>query len=589
MGNPFLNRMSLNRERTSMVLCYDDQTCEWCELDDAGDVQGVHCFSGHWTERGQTVQHVQFIGTDQVAAITLEKTERWIYVFQKERERISMMQVLSLKLPFPVMQMAWQDGQLLLLFAVRHRSGLVQIGLYDPVQEKAEWVTPELDNPQFVFWAKPEREIGVNVGGVGSVYFYGKDTGSSREIPYQEYAYPVMDKQGDRIAVCIPVEDGFCPGWMSVQEHVVQCNLEHIEPFSELIRMQLDVDGQHILCEGIMRGKWRYVQYKLDGEKTFELCDYPGTLTQAVYSRDKQNLIGKFESITTAPVPARCRISESFGDITPLAVRHGDVSVSNLVKWPETKYKHLRYGDVSIPYMDIHSEGEEQAVIYLHGGPHNCLLDSYSPVIARLCETGVRVIGLNYPGSSGFGPDYKQRIQNDWGGVDADVIRIIREQVLGSYSAVSLYGVSYGAYLALLAAGRNPELWCAVVACAPFTDLNSLYAGGGAKLRSFLQMEIGGLLQDESVLRERSPLTYSSALCNVDLQLVHGRNDQLCPVEQTERLYQEILKQKEPVKAADRRLELHIIDDLQHEVYAERIWAAKAVHFLTRNKVTQRG
>ncbi|MCM3135173.1 alpha/beta fold hydrolase [Paenibacillus polysaccharolyticus] len=589
MDNPFLNRMSVNRERTSMVLCYDDQTCEWCELDDAGNVQGVLCFSDHWTERGQTVQYVQFIGTDQVVAIILEKTERWIYVFQKEREHISMIQTLSLKLPFPVMQFARQDEQLLLLFAVRHRSGTVQIGLYDPVKQKAEWVTPELDNPQFVFWAKPEREIGVNVGGVGRVYFYGKDTESSREIPYQEYAYPVMDKQGDQIAVCIPAGDGFCPGWMSVQEHVVQGSLEHSEPFSEMIRIQLDVDRQHILCEGIRRGKWQYVQYTLDGTKTFELCDYPGTLTQAVHSKDKQSLIGKFESITTAPVPARYKISESFGDITPLSVRHGDALVSNLVQQPETKYKHLRYGNEFIPYMDIHPGGEGQAVIYLHGGPHNCLLDSYSPVIARLCEAGLRVIGLNYPGSSGFGSKYKHRIQNDWGGVDADVIRIIREQVLGSYSAVSLYGVSYGAYLALLAAGRTPELWSAVVACAPFTDLSSLYAGGGAKLRSFLQMEIGGLLQDESALRERSPLTYASGLCEVDLQLVHGRNDQLCPVEQTERLYKEILKWKGHVEAADRQLELHIIDDLQHEVYAERIWAEKAVHFLTRNRVTQPG
>lgn len=572
-----------------MVLCYDDQTCEWCELDDAGDVQAMHRLSNHWTERGQTVQHVQFIETDQVAAITRKKTERWIHVFQKERERISMIQTISLKLPFPVMQIARQDAQLLLLFAVRHRSGTVQIGLYDPVKEKAEWVTPELDNPQFVFWGKTEREIGVNVGGVGRVYFYGKDTGSSREIPYQEYAYPVMDKQGDQIAVCIPAGDGFYPGWMRAQEHVVQGSLEHSESFSELIRIQLDVDRQHILCEGIMRGKWQYVQYTLDGKKTFELCDYPGTLTQAVHSRDKQSLIGKFESITTTPVPARCRISELFGDITPLSVRHGDAFVSNLVQQPETRYKHLRYGNEFIPYMDIHPGGEEQAVIYLHGGPHNCLLDSYSPVIARLFEAGVRVIGLNYPGSSGFGSDYKHRIQNDWGGVDADVIRIIREQVLGSYSAVSLYGVSYGAYLALLAAGRTPELWSAVVACAPFTDLSSLYAGGGAKLRSFLQMEIGGLLQDESALRERSPLTYASALRNVDLQLVHGRNDQLCPVEQTERLYREILKWKGPAEAADRQLKLHIIDDLQHEVYAERIWAEKAVHFLTRNGVTQPG
>lgn len=65
----------------------------------------------------------------------------------------------------------------------------------------------------------------------------------------------------------------------------------------------------------------------------------------------------------------------------------------------------MHYGNESIPYMDIHPEGEEQAVIYLHGGPRNCLLDSYSPVIRGLCEAGVRVIGLNYPGSSFSDPE----------------------------------------------------------------------------------------------------------------------------------------------------------------------------------------
>ncbi|WP_434748245.1 alpha/beta hydrolase family protein [Paenibacillus amylolyticus] len=588
MGDPFLNRMSVNRERTSMVLSYDDQTCDWCELSDAGDVQGIQRLSDHWAGPGQTLQHIQFTGTDQIVVITRQKTKRWIHVFEKEREKIRLIQTLSLNLPFPVMQVAWQDEQWQLLFAVRHRSGTVQIGIFEPEKEKAEWVTPELHNPQFVFWAKPAREIGINVGGVGRVYFYGEDTGASREIPYQEYAHSVMDKQGDWIAMCIPVEHGFQPGWIRDQEGVIHGCSERSEPFSELIRVQLDADQQHVLCEGVIHGKWQYVQYTLDGEKTFELRDYQGTLTQAVYSRDKQSLIGKLESVANAPVPAKYGISESFGEITPLSVGHGDTLVSGLTQQPKIEYRHICYENEFIPYMDIHSEGEEQAVIYLHGGPHNCLLDSYSPVIAGLSEAGVRVIGLNYPGSSGFGSEYKHRIQDNWGGVDANVIRIVREQVLGSYSAVSLYGVSYGAYLALLAAGRDPSLWSSAVACAPFTDLSALYAGGGAKLRSFLQAEIGELLQNESELRDRSPLTYASALCKVDLQLIHGRNDQLCPVEQTERLYQEMLNCKEPVENKG-QLELHIIDDLQHEVYAERIWAAKAVHFLTRNRVTQPG
>lgn len=588
MGNPFLNRMRVNREQTSIIVSYDDQTFHWCELDDSGHVQDALRLSDHWARRIQNVQHIQFVGTDQVVAIIQEETERSIHVYKKEQGRINLVYTKSLKLPFPVMQVAWQDEHLQLLFAVRHRSGTVQIGLYDSEQEQAEWVTPKLVNPQFVFWSKIAREIGVNIGGLGRVYVYGEESGLSQENLYREYAYPVMDKQGEMIALSIPVEGGFQPGWTKAQDEAIHRCLEHSEPFSELIRMQLDIDRQLVLCEGILRGKWMYVQYTFEGEKTFELHDYPGTLTQAVYSRDKQSLIGKFESLVTAPIPARYEISDSCGKITPLDVGYANVFASGLGQQPEIQYKQLFHGDELIPYMDIHPEGEGHAVIYLHGGPHNCLIDSYSPVIRGLCESGVRVIGLNYPGSSGFGPEYKHRIHDEWGGVDAGVIRIIREQMLSSYTEVSLYGVSYGAYLALLAAGRNPELWSSAVACAPFTDLSELYAGGGAKLRSFLQTEIGGLLQDESALRDRSPLTYASALRTVNLQLIHGRNDQLCPVEQTEHLYEEILKWKEPVRAVG-ELELHIIDDLQHEVYAERIWATKAVQFLTRNRVIQPG
>ncbi|EAU0466199.1 hypothetical protein C3519_26700, partial [Salmonella enterica] len=141
---------------------------------------------------------------------------------------------------------------------------------------------------------------------------------------------------------------------------------------------------------------------------------------------------------------------------------------------------------------------------------------------------------------------------------------------------------------ALLAAGRDPVLWSAVVACAPFTDLGKLYGGGGAKLRSFLQKEIGELLGNESALRSRSPVTYASALSRCDILFIHGQADQLCPVEQTEQLYQEIMEHKElALNEPSGRLELHIIKDLEHELYSERVWAQKAVDFVTCTRVGQ--
>ncbi|WP_339239309.1 prolyl oligopeptidase family serine peptidase [Paenibacillus sp. FSL R5-0517] len=584
MGDPFLTRMSVNKERTSMLLGYDDNTCEWCSIDDTGRIDGRQSLSEPGTASERHTQHMQFIGKNQVLVITQDKAGKWLHIYENEEHAI-LVQSRYVKFPFPVMQAARQEDQLLLLFSIRHRSGSVRIGLYDPDKDEARWVTPDLHQPQFVFWSATTREVGVNVGGFGRVYSYSEDILPSSEIPYTEYAYPVMDKQGDLVAVSIPVEHGFQPGWIRQGEGTVHVCSRDNEPFSELIRMQLDPDQPLVLCEGITSGRWQYVQYTLDREKRFELRDYPGILTQAVLSRDRQGLIGKYESIVRPPAPGLYRFSEQISTITPFPVERDERIGNHLDEEADVIYGRIRYGQDMIPYMDMHPEGAEQVVIYLHGGPHNCLFDSFSPVIRGLYQAGVRVIGLNYPGSSGFGTDYKMLIQNDWGGVDADVIQFMREQMLSSYSNVSLYGVSYGAYLALLVAGKSPALWSNVVACAPFTDLEGLYAGGGAKLRSFLQTEIGELLHDPSALRDRSPTAYISGLSKVDIQFIHGQEDQLCPVEQTERLYRDIMENKR-LSGAVGRIELHIVQDMAHEAYSERFWAQKAVDFQTYSRVS---
>ncbi|PWW42165.1 MULTISPECIES: alpha/beta hydrolase family protein [Paenibacillus] len=587
MRRTFLTRMSINRERTGMLLSYDNGHTEWCTLDETGQTKDRHWLYEHTSDSMDRTEHIQFIAPNQVLIITQGDAGKRLHLYEMQAQ-VKLVHTCALQLPFAVLQAAWQDEKLQLLFAIRNKGGSVRLGLYDTKRDEARWITANLNHPQLAFWSGIEQEIGLNVDGQGRVYSYRDKVVQSAEWMYTAYPYPVMDKQGDIIAVSIPSEQGFKPGWLKQGEDVVHELFPQCEAFSELARVQIDLDTQKILCEGITCGRWHYVQYALQEKKeVFQLRDYPGTLTQAVLSRDKQGLVGKYETIATAPRPGLFRFQDQT-NATPWVQGQQEV-ITNGRNGGELKveYGEASYRSEIIPYLDIHPKGAVQAVIYLHGGPHNCLFDSYSPVMKRLSEAGVRVIGLNYPGSSGFTGGYRSRNENDWGGVDADVVRFIREQVLSSYSDVALYGVSYGAYLALLAAGRDPVLWSAVVACAPFTDLGKLYTGGGAKLRSFLQKEIGELLEDESVLRTRSPVAYASALSGSDILFIHGQADQLCPVEQTEQIYQEILKYKLALDEPSGRLELHIIKDLEHEIYSERFWAQKAVDFLTFTKVGQ--
>ncbi|OAX45298.1 alpha/beta hydrolase family protein [Paenibacillus sp. AD87] len=587
MRRTFLTRMSVNRERTGMLLSYDNGYTEWCALDETGQITDRQWLYEHAADPVDRTQHTQFIAPDQVLIITQGKTGKRLHMYEMQAQ-VKLVHTQALQLPFAVLQAAWQGEKLQLLFAIRNKESSVRLGLYDAKREEARWITAGLDHPQLAFWSASEQEIGLNVDGQGRVYSNKDQVGQSEEWTYTAYPYPVMDKQGDLIAVSIPSEQGFKPGWMKQGEDIVHELPPNCEGFSELVRVQIDTVTQKILCEGITRGRWHYVQYALQEKKeVLQLRDYPGILTQAVLSRDKQGLVGKYESIAIDPVPGLFRFRDQTNTIARV---QGEQEVINSFRNTgelDVKYGEAYYGSEIIPYLDIHPKDAVQAVIYLHGGPHNCLFDSYSPVMKRLSESGVRVIGLNYPGSSGFDSGYRRRNENDWGGVDADVVRFIREQVLSSYSDVALYGVSYGAYLALLAAGRDPVLWSAVVACAPFTDLGKLYTEGGAKLRSFLQKEIGELLKDESALRNRSPVAYATALSEIDILFIHGKLDQLCPVEQTERLYQEILQYQLASDEPLGRRELHIIEDLEHAVYSERFWVQKAVDFITLAKVGQ--
>lgn len=572
-----------------MLLSYDNGRTEWCTIDEAGQITDRHWLHEHAANPVNQTQYTQFIAPDQVLIITQGTNRKRLHLYEMQAQ-IRLVHTQAFQLPFAVLQAAWQGEKLQLLFAIRNKKGPVRLGLYNPKQDEARWITPDLNHPQLAFWSASEQEIGLNVDGQGRVYSYKEHVVQSTEPIYTAYPYPVMDMQGDLIAMSIPSEQGFKAGWLKLGENVVHELPSIGEGFSELVRVQIDTDAQKLLCEGITYGRWHYVQYALQEEKeVLQLREYSGTLTQAVLSRDKQGLVGKYESIAIDPVPGLFRFQDQASAIIRIQGDEQEAANSfHSTGESEVKYGEACYGSEIIPYLDMHPEGAEQAVIYLHGGPHNCLFDSYSPVMKGLSEAGVRVIGINYPGSSGFDSEYRIRNVNDWGGVDAEAVRFIREEVLSAYSDVALYGVSYGAYLALLAAGRDPVLWSAVVACAPFTDLGKLYGGGGAKLRSFLQKEIGELLGNESALRSRSPVTYASALSRCDILFIHGQADQLCPVEQTEQLYQEIMEHKElALNEPSGRLELHIIKDLEHELYSERVWAQKAVDFVTCTRVGQ--
>lgn len=96
-------------------------------------------------------------------------------------------------------------------------------------------------------------------------------------------------------------------------------------------------------------------------------------------------------------------------------------------------------------------------------------------------------------------------------------------------SSVFLVGTSGGGYMALLMAGRHPELWAGVSAWVPISDLRAWHAQAPAKYRRDIVASCGGSPGDSQAVdrqyRLRSPLTYLAEARHLALHINAGITD----------------------------------------------------------------
>jgi dipeptidyl aminopeptidase/acylaminoacyl peptidase len=115
------------------------------------------------------------------------------------------------------------------------------------------------------------------------------------------------------------------------------------------------------------------------------------------------------------------------------------------------------------------------------------------------------------------------------------------ERATAGLAMPSLFGVSYGAYLALLTAAVQPAPWSAVVAVAPFLSGPRLIAEASVPIRSLMTRLGGDTAFDGDATGVRDVL----ALCDriaAPLLFVHGDRDDTIPVGQSRSLRHKLLQ-----------------------------------------------
>ncbi|MCW7946091.1 peptidase S9 [Streptomyces hygroscopicus] len=189
---------------------------------------------------------------------------------------------------------------------------------------------------------------------------------------------------------------------------------------------------------------------------------------------------------------------------------------------------------LSLPETD--GAAPAPAVFLVHGGPADQDRDAYDATVHSLVASGYAAVRVNYRGSTGYGPRWRRAFGagvghtqvHDLAAVRADLVR----RGLVADGASALWGVSWGAYLVLLALGSHPGLWQAGVAVKPVADWVTAHRTTTPALRA-LDVRLFGGTPDEVPERyaHSSPLTYADGV-TAPLLVVGATRDTKCPPEQ---------------------------------------------------------
>lgn len=173
-------------------------------------------------------------------------------------------------------------------------------------------------------------------------------------------------------------------------------------------------------------------------------------------------------------------------------------------------------------------------IVMPHGGPFARDAEDWDWWSQYLAELGYAVVQPNYRGSSGYGRDFAERGQGQWGLKMQDdlndAIGWAAKEGLADPRRVCMVGASYGGYAAMRAAQRDGALYRCAVSYAGVSDLDELKRYDSKFLNG---KSIGNWLTKQAPdLKSVSP-RFGAATFSIPILLVHGKEDRRVPVKQS--------------------------------------------------------
>jgi dipeptidyl aminopeptidase/acylaminoacyl peptidase len=235
---------------------------------------------------------------------------------------------------------------------------------------------------------------------------------------------------------------------------------------------------------------------------------------------------------------------------TPFQPDVEDVAVPQHIEFPTTGGQ-LAHGNFYPPTNRsfVGPPGElPPLIVTSHGGPTAGAFSGFATGLQLFTSRGYAVLDVDYGGSTGYGKDYRKRLEGQWGIVDVDDCvagaKYLAEQGLVDGHRQAIRGGSASGFttLAALAFTKQFDAGCTYFGIG---DLRAFVKDTHKFESRYLESLVGPWPEKEQVYLDRSPSLHAEQI-TVPVLVQQGADDQIVPQAEAERIVDALFERRIP-------------------------------------------
>lgn len=235
---------------------------------------------------------------------------------------------------------------------------------------------------------------------------------------------------------------------------------------------------------------------------------------------------------------------------TPNLSDPADVAVPRHVEFP-TAGGRTAHGNLYLPHNRRFRGPDDERpplIVTSHGGPTSSAFGAYATTFQLFTSRGYAVLDVDYGGSTGYGREYRKRLEGEWGIVDVDDCvagaRWLADQGLVDGARMAVRGGSASGFTTLAALAFR-DAFAAGTTYFGIGDLRAFVKDTHKFESRYLESLVGPWPATEQRYLDRSPSLHAE-LISAPVLVLQGAEDRIVPPSEAERIVDALFERRIP-------------------------------------------